>query len=243
MAARRRGWLRPLLVATLAAFALLAFAAGAQAKVIRLTGQTTITPSQQAAGFLAAQGVSVSPVGAATAQNGAFTFPIRIGFGHPETFNGILVHRGGLRFTKGDRSAVVRRFVAVRFGRFAYVLAQVPGLQGGCRRVRSALRLFLVRHPVFRRRAGRRIRRFVLRHPAAARRVKRALKRYCSGGRVIVLARLRNLGASVSGNTATLTADLHLHRQAARLINRALDTNVPPGVLIGSSTSTVTPAS
>ena len=236
----RRGRLRPLLVAMLAALAVLGIAAeGAQAKFVRLTGQTTITPSTQAVQFFANNGVAVTPVGAATQSGGSFTFPIAAGFGNTRTFNGILVHRGGLRFTKGSRSAVVRRFVAVRFGRLAYVLAQVPGLQGGCQYVRRALHRFLVRHPVFRRKAGRRIRRFVRRHPAAARQVKQALRRYCSDGRVILLARLTNLGKSVSGNTATLTADLHLTKQAARLVNRALGTNVQRGVLIGSSVSTV----
>src|SRR2546423_9632456 len=59
--------LRAVLVAALAAFAVLAVTAvGAQAKIVKLTGQTTVTPSSQAKQFLANNGVSTSTVGNAT---------------------------------------------------------------------------------------------------------------------------------------------------------------------------------
>jgi hypothetical protein len=226
-------------VAALSALALLAVTtAGAEAKVVKLTGQTTVTPTDQVKQFLANNGVSVAPTGAATASNGSFTFPIVAGFGNPKTFNGILVHSGGLKFTKGGKSAVVRRFVAVRVGRTAYVLAQVPGLRGGCGRLRAAIAHFAAKHP----RARRNARRLVLRYPAAAKGVARAVRRYCSDGRVIVLGKLSNFSKQVSGNSATLTADIRLSREAARLVNRALGTHVAAGVLLGSATSNVTVA-
>jgi hypothetical protein len=74
--------------------------------------------------------------------------------------------------------------------------------------------------------------------------VVRALHRYCSEGRVIVLARLTNLGKSVENGTATLSADLRLSRQAARIINRVAGSKiVAAGAPLGSAVSTVTPVS
>jgi hypothetical protein len=54
-----------------------------------------------------------------------------------------------------------------------------------------------------------------------------------------VLARLRNLQKEVSGGSATLSANLRLSREGARLVNRALGTSVGAGVLLGSSVSQV----
>lgn len=231
--------LRLMLVAAVAAFSVLAVgAAGAQAKWVKLTGETTVTPSAQATQFLSSKGVAVAPVAPATFGSGAFTFPVRVGFGNTKTYNGILAHEGGLRFSKGPKSVVVRGFVAVRHNKRAVLLAKIPALKGGCGHVRQAVRRFLVNHPVFR----HKVRRFVRRHPKAARHAVKALRNYCNDGRVIVLAKLENLGKSVSGNTATLTADLRLSKQAANLINRRFKTNLNDGVLLGSAKSTVTPA-
>jgi hypothetical protein len=151
------------------------------------------------------------------------------------------VHSGGLRNTKGDRSLVVRRFVAVRAGDNAFVLAQLPGRRGNCGQVKRALRSFAKENPG----VAKRVRKLAKRYPKAARKVVRALRDYCSDGRVIVLARLTNLGKSVQGGTATLTADLKLSRQAARLINRIAGKKkaVSAGAPLGSAVSTVTPAS
>src|SRR3954453_9675561 len=96
--------------ALVAALALtLAGAASAEAKLVKVTGSTTVTPSAQAVQFLDSHGVSVEPVGPATAGYGTFTFPVVAGFGDSDTYNGVLVHSGGLRFSKGSRSGVVRR--------------------------------------------------------------------------------------------------------------------------------------
>ena len=232
-----------LAVAALAALALLAATAGgAQAKVVKLTGSTTVTPTSQVTGFLSANGVSVSPTGSATAGGGSFTFPVANGFGNPKTYNGVLAHSGGLKFAKGSLSVTAQRFVAVRYRGRGYVLAQVPGLRGGCASVRRALVRFSVKHPRAGKRARKRVRRLARRYPRAANRAVRALRDYCRGGRVIVLGRLRNQSASVSGSTATLKADLRLTRQTTRLVNKALGTSIPRGVLLGSATSTVTTA-
>jgi hypothetical protein len=211
--------------------------AGAQAKLVKVTGSTTVTPSAPAKQFLADNGVSVTTTGPATANGGTFTFPIAAGFGDPQTFNGVLAHSGGLRFTKGNRSAGVRRFVAVRAGDTAVLLAQLPGLRGNCKQVKRALIRFAVNNPGVR----KGVRRVARQYPQAARRVVAALRDYCSQGRVIVLARLTNLGKSIQNGTATLSADLELSRQAARLVNRLAGNNmVAAGAPLGSAVSTVT---
>ena len=162
-----------MLAALAAAVALLLVgAAGAQAKVVELTGTTTFTPSTQATQFLANHGVTVAPTGEATAEDGNFVFQIAAGFGNTRTYNGLLAHKGGLKFTKGDRSAVVRNFVAVRIrGAGAVLLAQIPGLKGGCGHLRQALNAFALEHPA----AAKRIRQVARNHPKGTRHLLRAV--------------------------------------------------------------------
>jgi hypothetical protein len=220
--------LRLALAAAISAVALFAVAAPAsQAKLVKLTGSSTVTPTAAVDAFLTAQGVTVTPTGPATAGGPppSFTFPITLGIGDNRTFNGVLAHSGGLRFTKGTKSYVVRRFVAVRFHRHAYLLAQVPGLKGGCPKARSVVAL---------------IRRAARKHPKLARKLIRSLRSYCKGGRVIVLGRLRHLKKDVSKGSATLSADIYLSKEAARLVSRKLGVTVPAGALIASAVSHVT---
>ena len=103
---------------------------------------------------------------------------------------------------------MLRRFVAVRAGDTAVMLAQVPGLRGGCGHVKGALHRYAADHPGVRRKVAGGVH-----YPRAARKVVRSVRRYCSDGRVIVLATLTNLGKAVDNGTATLSADLLL-RQA-----------------------------
>jgi len=213
-------------------------AASAQGAIVKLTGSSTVTPSEKAKQFLANNGVIVRPTGPATLSAGVFSFPIAAGFGDTDTYDGVLAHAGGLRFSKGYRSAVVRRPVAVRAGDTAVLLAQLPGLPGNCRHVKRALRRYLVNHPGVKHRVWH----LAKQYPKAARHVVRALHRYCSEGRVIVLARLTNLGKSVSNGTATLTADLALSKRAAHLVNSIAGGHVvDEGAPLGSAVSTVTP--
>jgi len=214
-------------------------AASAQAAIVKLSGSSTVTPSEQAKQFLANAGVAVEPTGTATFANGVFTFPIFAGFGDTDTYDGVLAHSGGLRFSKGNRSAVVRRPVAVRAGGTAVLLAQIPGLPGNCGQVKHALRRYAANHPGVKHRVWH----LAHQYPKAARHVVRGLKRYCSEGRVIVLAQLTNLAKSGENGTATLSADLLLTRQAARIVNRVAGSDVvAAGAPLGSGVSTVTPA-
>lgn len=237
---RRRSRPRTALAALVAVLAVMSLgAASAQGAIVKLTGSSTVTPSEQAKQFLADNGVMVLPTGPATLSGGVFTFPIAAGFGDTDTYDGVLAHTGGLRFSKGYRSAVVRRPVAVRAGNTAVLLAQLPGLPGNCGHVKRALRRYLFNHPG----AKHRVWHLANQYPKAARHVVRALHRYCSEGRVIVLARLTNLGKSVSNGTATLTADLSLSKRAARLVNSVAGAHVvDAGAPLGSAVSTVTPA-
>jgi hypothetical protein len=220
---------RTLLSALVAAAVLLVGATAAQAKIVELTGSTTFTPSSQAKTFLSNNGVAVAPVGAATAEGDGYVFPIAAGFGNTKTFYGLLAHKGGLKFTKGERSAVVRRFVAVRVKNAAVLLAQVPGVKGGCGRLRSALVRFGLNHQ------GQ-----LRKHPKATRKLLRAVRSYCSGGRVIVLAHLTNLAKESRYNGALLSADLKLSRESARLINKLAGKKaVSAGAPLGTAESAV----
>ena len=228
-----------MLMALVAAAALMLVAAGgAQAKFVELTGTTTVTPSPQATQFLADNGITVAPTGEATAEEGSFVFPIAAGFGNTRTYNGLLAHKGGLQFTKGERSAVLRRFVAVRIrGAGAVLVAQIPGLRGGCGQLRQALHHFALEHPG----VGARARRVVRNHPKGTRHLLRAVANYCSGGRVIILARLTNLKKELTYNSALLSADLKLSGQAARLLNKvAGEDAVSAGAPLGTAESRVT---
>jgi len=51
----------------------------------------------------------------------------------------VLAHSGGLNFAEGNKSLVVRRFVAVRAERTALLLAQLPGKRGNCGALTSRL--------------------------------------------------------------------------------------------------------
>lgn len=237
---RRRSRPRMALAALTGVLALMSLGAtSAQAEIVKLTGSTTVTPSEEAKQFLANAGVAVQPTGPATFADGAFTFPIFAGFGDTDTYDGVLAHAGGLRFSKGDRSAVVRRLVAVRAGDTAVLLAQLPGLPGNCRQAKQALRGYAANHPGVKHRVWY----LANQYPRAARRLVRALRRYCSEGRGIVLAQLTNLGKSVDNGTATLSADLTLSKQAARIVNRVAGSDVvAEGAPLGSGVSTVTPA-
>ena len=169
---------------------------------------------------------------------GSFVFPIAAGFGNTRTYNGLLAHKGGLKFTKGERSAVVRRFVAVRVGGVgAVLLAQIPGLKGGCGHLRRGLARFAWNHPT----ATRKARRAARNHRKATRALKDAVRDYCGGGRVIILARLTNLSKELTYNSALLSADLKLSGQAARLLNRLAGAKVvAAGAPLGTAESRVT---
>ena len=127
-----RPW-RAALLATLAALAVLALAtAGAQAKVVEAHRQHDDHADRADQAVPRRQRRVRGRDGPGDPGGGAFSLPVVAGIGRTQDFTGVLVHAGGLRFTKGGRSVVVQKLVAVRTQRNAVVLAQVPGLRGGC---------------------------------------------------------------------------------------------------------------
>jgi hypothetical protein len=116
------------------------------------------------------------------------------------------------------------------------LLAQIPGLRGGCSHLRAGLHEFALEHPG----ASKHAKRVARNHPKATRALLRAVADYCSGGRVIVLARLTNLAKETSYSGALLTADLELSRQAARLLNKLAGTQaLSGGAPLGTAESRV----
>ena len=85
------------------------------------------------------------------------------------------------------------------------------------------------------------VRRAARNHRKATRALKHAVRDYCSGGRVIILARLTNLSKELTYNSALLSADLKLSRQAARLLNKLAGAKVvSAGAPLGTAESRVT---
>jgi hypothetical protein len=118
--------LRATLLAALAACALLAVGVtGATAdKRVKLTGvSTTITPSSEATKALTANGVTVTPITPATASNGSVTLPIARGMVNPSNLRGYVVHKGGLKLSKGTASVSLRTFVIRSTGKGAFLSA------------------------------------------------------------------------------------------------------------------------
>lgn len=231
-----RRLLQHALTALAALFALLPCADVASAAPAVPAGETTFTFSPQASAFLSDRGISVAPVGSATGEGGGFSFPVRFAIDDRRRFERVRGDRGGLRFSQDGRSAVVRGFVTVRLRRGALLLAQVPGEPGACGFVGRVAIDFLERRLARLRKAGRRSSREQRR---AVRRAIRWLYGYCTGKRVILVARLTKLDRSFSGGTATLTGDVELSQHAANILNRRLDADLSEGSLLGSVESTL----
>jgi len=218
---------RLLAPALLAVVALLAFgAAAAQAKVVKITGkQTTITPSAATKQFLQNQGITVSAINGATLADGTVTLAITGGRVHSKTLNGFIRHKGGLKFTKGNRSATLGQFIVVKTKRGIGVTA-IGRVQVRCKRVIQRGQAAANRHGL-----GRTLRRILRRHHVQVR---------CFAYKRILVARVVNPSKTVGNGTATLKGDLKLTRQAARIINRATGASVQAGAPLGSGVSEVT---
>lgn len=215
--------------ALLAVVALLAFgAAAAVAKPIKITGkQATVTPSAASKEFLQKQGITVSPVNGATiAGDGSVTLAITGGRVRPQSLNGFLRLKGGLKFTKGKRSAALTQFVLVKAKRGVWLTA-VGRMQVKCKRVfrRGHVAANRGRHVL------RKLRRILRRHHVQVR---------CFANKRIVVARVVKPSRTDSYNSATLKGDLKLSAEAARLINRATGASVKAGAPLGSAVAEVT---
>jgi hypothetical protein len=212
--------LRAIVPTVLATFALVALvAAPAQAtktKRVKITGEsTTLTLSKAAGDALAANGITVAPVDPATANpDGSLSFPITGGRVNPENLHGFITHKGAIKLTKGDKTAVLRRFVIVNGRRGAYL--------DGLALVRKRVRGHGFRGV----------------HHGAAK------VRYVQVYRAIRILKLGNVVRADAGGKVVVTADGSVTRAAAGYLNRKLDTTLfAEGLAIGSAKVTATVAS
>lgn len=123
-----KGAWRTAILSAILGFAMLALvASSAQAKAVKVTGESaTVTPSAQLTEFLSDHGVSVGAIApAALDGSGNLTLPIAGGRVHGKNLHGVLAMRGGIELTKGEHSLRLRRFVAVNSGRGAFLSARV----------------------------------------------------------------------------------------------------------------------
>lgn len=146
-------------------------AAPAQAKAVKLTGENTaLTLNDAAVGALSVNGITGAPIAPGTAAGATFTFPIVGGRVNPNTLYGFVRHSGGIKFTKGSKRAIIRKFVIVNRRGGTY-------LDG----------LALVRKRVFRPGLGRRVAFVQVYRPARLLKLSNVV-RADEGGKVIVTA-------------------------------------------------------
>jgi hypothetical protein len=200
------------LTAALAVVSLVALALGAtraQAARVPVTGgTTTITPTAEAVQTLTSAGISASPIEPATAPNGVFTFPIARGLVNPANLRGFILHKGGVKFTKGARSFSLRRPLIVSRAQGATLNARVSP---------RACHIALVR---------------TRGHRHARRLARRACRHHF---RYVAVARLVDRQRAPDGTSVTAT--VKLTALTARLINRLAGQRIAmPGVALGTAT-------
>ena len=97
---------RLLLGAVVAALAIMAVgAAGAQAKLVKVTGSTTVIAIQRSEDFPGQRRCFGGSRCSRQARPTGFTFPIFTGFGDTKTYNGLLAHKRRPEVLKGEKSA------------------------------------------------------------------------------------------------------------------------------------------
>ncbi len=100
---------------------------------VKLDGnQTTLALSAPVSKALADNGVTIAPLGKATAgEAGSLVLPITGGRINPTNLRGFVRHAGGVKLTKGDRSLSLRRFTIVSTKRGAYLALHVRARRRG----------------------------------------------------------------------------------------------------------------
>lgn len=125
MSPSRTARLGTLAAAALAGGALAAAPSALGATVAVEDGQTNLHLSPATAGALSDLGVSVGPVGPATAKGLRVSFPIDGGQIDPETAAGTIDHSGGLAFSAGGTTVRVTDFAVRTDVRSPYLQAKV----------------------------------------------------------------------------------------------------------------------
>lgn len=103
-------------------------AAPAQAKSDRVTGgQATVTASAAITKFLRSRGITVSAIGPATVGNGAMTMPMVSGTITVPSMRGVMITKGGLKYTRGTRTLRVHGYILTHLSHGAKLTAVVNG--------------------------------------------------------------------------------------------------------------------
>lgn len=189
---------RPLLLIVLVVALSLPTAAGA--RLVPFVGGSTFAFTGPAGKAISARGITVSGVAPGKAIGAAtFRLPVAIGFGDTKTYEGVLVHRGGLGLAKGPRAVSFVRLVAIWKSSTAEVWGQVSGKSVGCSGVNRSLKGFV----------GNR----------AVQAVLVAVHGICYRHRLILVGALIKPHRSVSYDSVDLSAQLRLSSPAAQLVN------------------------
>ena len=125
MSPSRKSRLGILAATALAGGALAAAPSAIGATVPVADGQTNLHLNAATAGALSDLGVSVAPVGPATAKGLRVSFPIDGGRIDPETAAGVVDHEGGLAFSAGGTTVRVADFTVRTDVKSPYLTARV----------------------------------------------------------------------------------------------------------------------
>ena len=106
----------------------IAIAAPAMAKTEHVTGgHATVSESSQVTKFLHALGITVTPVGPATIHTGSMGMPMTGGQLNVPTMGGVMLTKGGFKYTKGSRTLTVTGYRLTHVGHVAKLTAVVHG--------------------------------------------------------------------------------------------------------------------
>jgi hypothetical protein len=128
---------RALLLCALVVSGLGVSALGAQAKtsptptkakfIIVKSGTTKITVTDATAKFLATEGIIPTAIAPATVSGASATLPVKGGLAKAKSLDGVLLHRGALKFATSSKSLVLRHITLYKLGKRAHLAAVVGG--------------------------------------------------------------------------------------------------------------------
>jgi hypothetical protein len=105
-----------------------AIAAPAVAKTEHIKGgHATVSESSQVTQFLHALGITVTPIGPASFGSGSMGLPMTGGRINVPTMGGVMLTKGGFKYTKGSRTLTVTGYRLTHVGHVAKLTAVVHG--------------------------------------------------------------------------------------------------------------------
>ncbi len=191
------------------------------ANKIKVTGgDTKLALNDAAKTGLSSQGITLTAIAPATLADGTLTFPIAGGKLKTTGTTGFLAHKGGVTFTKGDRSLKLR---GVTLGTNGHGAGAVWALVGHRAR-------FAFKH------GGHKLAHASHHGRRGARHVRWHWRWHVA--RVLALTNVKRTDET---GKSTITADAALTKQGAMLLDRKLNTTAfSAGDAVGTVTSTAT---